>query len=233
MLASELVTKAWYFSGIVAREANTPNDTQSADGLSNLNSILASFGASGSGIPYTSHTTLNLTPSQQINDIEGLVRLDVLTFNLGHVRFTMKRDTQNNYFNVGRPENIDALPYEYYSERIKGGTRIYLYFFPMPGLILNMAGMYSLPSNLTPGSDLDVYFDRFYQDYLMFKLAERLCGFYDQPFPIKQQQELERYERAIKSMSPIDLSARTTNLFATNNPNAFYAQANFGQGWTP
>src|SRR3954468_1882003 len=116
MLASELITRAWYFSGIVGREANTPNDTQSADGLTNLNSILASFSASGSGIPYTSHTTLDLNPNQEINDIDDLVRLDVLTFNLGTVRFPMIRDTQNGYFNGGRPDNIEALPYHYYSE---------------------------------------------------------------------------------------------------------------------
>src|SRR4051812_19167307 len=129
MLASELITKAWYFSGIVSREANTPNDTQSADGLTNLNSILASFSTNASGIPYTTHTTLDLTPGQEINDIPDLIRLDVLTFNLGIVRYNLQRDIQNNYFGQSRPDNIEALPYQYYSERILGGTRIYLYFF--------------------------------------------------------------------------------------------------------
>lgn len=230
MKTSALITLAWYHSGIVPREAAQPSDTQSQDGLNLLNGFLASMGIDGQGIPYTTHAQINLITNQESYFVPNLVEVKALTFNLQNVRFSLIRDDCYTYFGRCRVNDILSLPYHYFDERQNGGTQLWFYFLPYQTLPLNITGRYTF-TPLRSGDELSATFDDWFVEFLKYKLAQRMCAFYDQPFPMLQQEILTELERRVNKVDPPDLKTRTLGMF-TNNNTINWGQANLGRGWT-
>ena len=232
MLVSQLITRAWFYTGIVQRESQTADDTQSEDGLIEFNSLLTKFNINGGVIPYLKHVDLPLITGQQIYEVPNLRRVDVLAYNLGDVRYALRGDNKNNYFGSVRVNNINSLPYQYYTENYVGGTRIYLYFLPIENLVLNITGIYGFPKVIF-STELDTVMDGFFQDYLVFKLAKRLCDFYLAPTPKGVQDELDDYEDNIEGLNPVDLTCNVKNMYSSSSGNNFWTWVNFNRGWIP
>lgn len=231
MLASELITQAWYFSGIVQREGEQPSDTQSADGLTQLNSLLSKFSIDGKGIPYTNHNVITLIAGQESYTVPNLIQIQALTYEIETVRYPLRQDSIYRYFGTSRANNIDSLSYHFYPQRILGGMQLWFYFLPYQDMPLNITGIYALTS-VDFSTNLDTLIDDFYQWYLVFKLAKRFCDFYGNELPQGSMTELNDYEKRIEGINPPDLTVRTVGLF--DNKNALsWAQVNLGRGWTP
>lgn len=231
MLASALITKAYYHSGIVPRQAAEPSDTQSKDGLDLLNELLASFAIDGKGLPYTTHAQITIQTGVESYFVPNLVEVQALTYLLQQVRFPLIRDSRTQYFGSCRVEDIESLPYHYFSERQNGGTQIWFYFLPNQPFVTNITGLYAF-SPLTFGDKLELVFDDYYVNYLMYRLAEKICAFYQMDFPEGTARELSRIESRINAVDPADLALTTIKPF-NSDKSINWGQVNLGRGWTP
>lgn len=229
MTVLELLIKAWKTSGIVAADSETPDSAQTADGLYLLNELLSEMAIDGKSIPYRTHATESLVAGQEKYPIDNLASIDALTYNDGEVRFSLVRDGVKKYFNTPRVDNISSLPSHYYAERQNGGTDIYLYFQPSKNFTLNISGLYYL-SSVTKATELDDAYDEFYQGYLRYKLAERMCELYNVPYPLERR--LEKLERKIDGLNSTDLLVRKSPLLKDGGFTN-YGYANFTTGWYP
>jgi len=109
--ALTLITRAWYLSGIVARNLETVSGDQITDGLFLLN-VLLDFKASDIRlIPYFTRYAGTFVIGQEKYNIPGLFHIETMTFNLGDVRYPMQSMTRDNYFGLGRVNNINSLPF--------------------------------------------------------------------------------------------------------------------------
>lgn len=229
MNTRELITEAWYTSGIVSRDLDNVSGSQAIDGLRHLNGLLSEKSMSTRYIPYYGHTQQTLTPGQEVYTFTNLVAVDTITFNIGSLRYALRRTTRRPYFGEGRVDNIDSLPYQYYFEREKDGGKIYLYFRPSEAFELKITGKFSL-TQVAIDDDLDLILDRFYQSYLIYQLAKRLCAFYNLPF--LHGSILKEIEEQIVDITPNDYSITKISTLK-KTPALNWADVNFPSGFRP
>ena len=86
----QLITRAYYLSGLVSRGLQTPTAEQIEDGLELLNDLLGFSGSDLTLIPYFSRYEFESVPGQEEYFISNLVNVETLTYNLGPARFSMK-----------------------------------------------------------------------------------------------------------------------------------------------
>lgn len=231
MLARKLISDSYFISGIVARDFETVSGSQVTDALDIINDIISEKSLSGEGIPYYSHLLLPLISGQEDYFVSGLIETEVVTYQLRNVRYTMIQATRNGYFNQARTLDTPSLPYTFYPEREKGGTRLYFYFLPTPNLTAEITGRFSL-SELALDTELNDIFDRFYISYLKYELAYRLANFFGYPFSPEDEKTRRKLEKKINRVTGIDTSIRKTSSFPSI-PNWNYAWSNLGRGYRP
>ncbi len=229
--ATELVSRAFYLSEIVSRDLETVSGSQSSDGLRMLNDLLDEKSMTGRYIPYYGHLSSSLIKGQQKYNFPGLIEVDAITFNIGDVRYAMQKAQRREYFGSNRVDNIESLPYQYYPERVLGGTDIYLYFSPADDYELKITGKLSL-LNVGPFSNLRDQIDGFYISYLTYDLAVRLCEYYSVPTPSDIQRRLQTIESQLVNVEPLDFRVNLISSFPTRGV-GMYGQANLGRGWLP
>jgi hypothetical protein len=232
MITDQLITNAYYLSNIVSRDEETVAGSQLADGLRMLNDILAEKSMSGRHIPYYGHASLDTVKGQEEYDVSGLIVTDAVTFNIGEVRYSMRRRHRKFYFGSPRVDNIESLPYSYHAERIKGGTRLYLYFLPVDVFEVNITGKFAL-TQLAADDELSDTLDNYYVSYLTYKLAKRLCDFYDITFSQQKMQTLMEIEDQLNDVSPQDLSIKKMSTLTNKVTGYNWADVNIGRGWRP
>ena len=76
---TELISKAWTLSGIVAAQAETVSGDQLKDGLEHLNDFLALQNANARMIPYTHVEHLVCIPNSEELFVKHLLIIDALT----------------------------------------------------------------------------------------------------------------------------------------------------------
>jgi hypothetical protein len=231
MKTRELVTNAYYFSGIVARNFQQVDGQQITDGLRLLNILLSEKTISGRFIPYYGHLTIPCVIGQQAYEVDNLISVDALTFNIDDVRFPMIEDQRRQYWATGRVDNIEALPYHYYLERIKGGLKIYLYFLPQDTYPLNITGKFAL-GDVTLDQDIDDELDEYYINYLEYSLAKQICIFNKIAVPLDVRDVIARYELQLSDLNPIDFTINKISTLTKNN-NISWSDVNLGRGWRP
>ena len=122
--ARELISKAYYLSGIVSKRLQTVGGEQINEGLELLNELLSVEGVTGSLIPYFKEHDLTAVAGQELYFIPNLIQVETLTFNIGTVRYSMQPRGRVDYFGSGRVDNINSLPYDWHVERTKGGMKL-------------------------------------------------------------------------------------------------------------
>ena len=229
--AQQLITKAFFISGIAGHDFQTVTGPQLAYGLGALNDIIDDKQIETDMIPYT--TTLydfNSVPGQEMYFIPGLVQVDTLCFFIDTIRYSMSEVGRDVYFGSSRANNIDSLPVTFHAERCFNGTNIFLYFYPNIAYPMQLLGLFKL-NEVTFNQDLSLTIERFYINYLGYSLANRLCIEYGYTIPQDVKMQLEWYEMNIsKRSAPMDLKAKTINMFAPGNTIS-YAQVNLGGGF--
>ncbi len=229
--ARMLITRAYYLSQIVSRQLQTVSGEQIDDGLFLLNALLEFKATDLREIPYFKRDELTLVAGQGEYFIENLLYVDALTYNIGTVRYPMRQLTRKEFFDTGRVDNIQSLPFSYRPEREKGGMRVYLYFLPAGDYVLKLSGKFGLTA-VTLDTDLSLYYDGFYIEFLRYQLAEYICSDYGATFPDESKAQLRVMSHKILDVSPPDLSIQKTTFFSGRSPWDWQA-INLSKGWFP
>lgn len=150
---SNLITDAYYASGIVSREFETVSGQQMALGLSVLNNILSDKAIEKDMIPYYTKYTFNVVSGQESYFIPKLEQLDTLVFYLNTVRYQMRQVSRIPFRGSSRADNVKSLPFNWNLERCLGGSLLSLYFFPDKNYPLEAWGLFRL-SEVSMNQDL-------------------------------------------------------------------------------
>lgn len=227
---TQLITGAYYSSGIVSRDFETVSGGQVGDGLLWLNDIITEKDVDQAMIPYESTYTDVFVTDVEIYTIPNLIQIDTLVFYLDQVRYAMKYEKRNAYFGSSRVENIQTLPFEWYFERQFGGGNLYIYFKPDRAYPFEVHGTFRLQT-VALGQDLSLTIDQFYRTYLRYALADRICSEYNQTTPPNVMRQLSKYESWINKKSRV-LDLRLQKVSTLQRRGSFnYAFINLGKGW--
>jgi hypothetical protein len=230
--AQTLVTRAWYLSGIVARNLQTVTGDQITDGLFLLNAILDWKQIQTDLIPYWTYVT-NLTtiPNQETYFLPNILEIETVTFNIDVVRYPMDYTTHSIYFGSGRVDNISTLPFNWTWNRSLGGGTLYLYFLPdgfYPLKIFCKMGL----QEVTLQEDMLSVYDPSYIEYLRYSLAQYMCSEYGVLFNPESAKILQSIERTLMYVTPPDLSRRSVSIL-TKGSGINWGDVNIGRGWRP
>lgn len=231
-LASNLITDAYYLSGIVSRDFETPTAAQISDGLLRLNEVIADRTIDEGTIPYTQKYEVNATPGTSEYFIADLIDIDVFVFYIDSVRYQTNNQQRQDYFGSFRPTDIQSLPWNWHFEREFGGGRLFLYFTPDQAYPLEIWGTFRL-SSVTLYQDLSLTLDQFYTNFLQNLLVERLCLWNSYNVPSNVKMQLEKYYQWIsKNTNVMDL--RQQKLSSLGGGQVInYGIVNLSNGWLP
>ncbi len=207
---TELITKAWNLSGIVAAQAETVSGDQLKEGLDHLNDFLALQNANSRIIPHTRVQQLTCVAHSEELFVEHLLSLDSLTLTEEKPSCYLLQSLpllgRKDYFNQNYPSFLRF----YHLEKTKGGSLLFLSPTPDKAYSLKLVGKFGL-TEVNPNDDLSAIFDRDYLLYLRYGLADYLCDLYNHPFSAKGK--LKEIERRLLDASPLDLSMEKISMF--------------------
>lgn len=230
---TQLITRSYYLSGVVARDFQTVSGSQINDGLQMLNALLDVKTAQQRFIPYFTIYDFVTVIGQEVYNIANLISIESLTFAIEPVRYSLRRAERKEYFATPRVNNIETLPYQYHIERAVKGANVYLYFIPQSVYDMVLVGKFSL-GDVTLDQNLETTLDLFYIEYLRYALAEYICNEYNRTYQPQNAAKLLEYENMITDVSPLDLSmTKMSNMQQGSSMMDIYAQANLGKGWVP
>lgn len=256
--AQQLITRAWYLSGIVARNLQVSTGDQIYDGLQMLNDLLNFKQIETDLIPYWQYITFDCVPQQEFYFLPNVAELELSTFNIGVVRYPMISTTRTNYFGSSRVDNIYTLPFSWNYDRGVGGGTFGMYFIPdqdypvkikakiflvdvslttdLQDVTASFVNTYSVPNYTTYtfiNNSIQGY-DTAYIEYLRYSLAKYMCSEYGVGFNPESEKILLSYQRKLMYMSPPDLSNKKVSvLTADRAPGYSWADVNLGKGWRP
>ena len=229
--ARMLITRSYYLSQVVSRQLQTVDGEQIQDGLYLLNALFSFKSTDLREIPYFKRDEVTLVAGTGEYFIEDLLYVDAMTYNIGTVRYPMSQLSRKEFFDTGRVDNIQSLPFSYRPEREKGGMRVYLYFLPQGDYILKLSGKFGL-TEVTLDTDLSLIYDGFYIEFLRYQLAEYICSEYGATFPDESKAQLRTMELKVLDVSPADLTVQKTTFFSTRSPWDWQA-INLSKGYFP
>lgn len=226
----QLVTNAYYESGIVSRGFETVGGQQATDGTQFLNEIIADKTLDKGLIPYYLEYDFAAVIGQEKYFIPNLISVDTFVFFINTVRYQTQNRGRRDYFGTSRANNIQSLPGSWHLERCYGGANLYIYFLPDQNFPLTLWGLFRLAS-VVINQDLSLTLDQFYINYLKFELAVRLCDEYNYAVPPGVMRQFTKYEDNMKKRSgPLDLQLiKLSSLQKRGGIN--YGQVNLGHGW--
>lgn len=244
--AQTLITRSWYLSGIVARNAQTVSGDQIKDGLMLLNALLDFKQIEVDLVPYYTYIELEATPNTEFYFLPNVSQIESITFNIQDVRYPMDYTSRRNYYGSGRVDNISTLPFNWNFNRDLGGGYLALYFKPESNYPLKMMVKLflvdvELQTDLTNISSTLPYtfinsnnqgYDTSYIEYLRYALAQFMCSEYGIIFNPESAAILKKYERKLMYMGSPDLSMIKTSIL-TQGTGINYGDVNIGKGWRP
>jgi len=209
----QLINRAFYLSQVVSRSLETVSGEQVSDGLYLLNALIDFKNTDLRLIPYFQKYNFNAVIGQEKYTIPNLLYVDSLTFNIGDVRYSMFDQSRKQYFASPRVDNITALPFSYRCERDLDGMNIYLYFLPQDTYVMTLMGKFGLTEvDLT--TDLLLYYDAYYVEYLRYSLARQICGEYGSTFPDASEKQFQEIQKKLMDVSPADLAITKQTFFS-------------------
>lgn len=230
---TELITKAFYLSGVSSREFQTVSGDQLGEGLGLLNDVLADKTVENNLIPYYKSANFVTVPGQQGYVIADLIEVDTLTFIKSTVRYSCIKVNRDKYFGSNRAMDITSLPITFHCEREFGGAQIYLYFNPDEAYTMELWGQFRLDS-VVNNQDLSLTIDRFYINFLKYQVAERICHEYNYAIPVGVSEQLTKYNYFISKKSGLlDLTQQTITTLGDKPFGMNYGIANLSGGWIP
>lgn len=231
-LTSNLISDAYYLSGIVSRDFETVTGSQTTDGLRLLNDVLADRTIDEATIPYTDRINFPAIAAQSEYVIPNLIDIDVFTFFIQGIRYQTRNQQRNEFFGSFRATQIQSLPWNWHFERQFNGGTLFLYFIPDIAYPLEIWGSFRL-SSVTLFQDLSLTLDQFYTNFLQYLLAGRLCEFFSYNVPANVTKQLDKYFKWITNTTNV-LDLRQQKLSSLSGGEAInYAIVNLSGGWLP
>ena len=230
-IASDLISKAWNLSGIVAKDLQKPSGSQMTNGLFLLNEILEFSASDLHIIPYWTRATLTMLQNVELYYVPNLYAVELLTFNIGPVRYSMEEQSRYQYFATGRVDNLSTLPSQFHVERVKGGSNIYIYPIPQQTYASNYSGKFGL-TDITLTTNMLTVYDSFYCTYLRYALASYMCDDYNIEMPPGTAKKLQEIILKLTDTSPPDLSMQKLSSFRGDDF-INYGDVNIGHGHRP
>ena len=149
---TNLVTDAFFISGIVSRDFERPTGAQFEVGLNVLNNILADKTVESDMIPYYTKYSFNAIAGVETYFIPNLEAVDTLVFFLDGVRYQM-REIDRIQFRGSPRAKVSSLPFNWNLEKCFGGALISLYFFPDKSYPMELWGLFRM-AQVTFNQDL-------------------------------------------------------------------------------
>jgi hypothetical protein len=228
----QVISNAYYTSGIVGREFETVSGQQLSDGVNELNFVIDSTVSDKAMVPYYTFLDFTAIIGQESYFIPNLIEVETLTFLIDTIRYSMRPNGRITYFGDPRANQILSLPFNYHVERGLGGATIWMYFLPVSAFPMRIWGLFR-QTEYNYNDDMSVTLDLFYIDYLRFRLAQRLCHVYGYSVSPGITENLIRLETSIEKRSgPMDLKLQVASTLDNYNNGVNYALANLGRGWT-
>jgi hypothetical protein len=231
MTAQQLITRSWYLSGIVARNAQTVSGDQNTDGLILLNALLDFKTIETDLIPYWTYYEFDAVAGQEAYFLENVYEIESATFNIDVVRYPMDYVSRRTYFGSSRVDNIETLPFNWTFNREVGGGTFYMYFLPQSNYPVKIMAKFGL-QNVSLNTDMTEVYDPAYVEYLRYALAEYMCSEYGILFNPESQQILKSMKRTLMYISPPDLSMIKSSVL-TQCSGINFGDVNIGKGWRP
>lgn len=229
---SNLISDAYYLSGIVSRDFETVTGAQTTDGLRLLNQIIADRTVDEGTIPYTNTLSMAAIPGQDTYFIPNLIDIEVFTFFIQSIRYQTRNQQRQDFFGSFRAMNIQSLPWNWHFERAFNGGNLSLYFVPDTNFPLEIRGTFRLTS-VTLFQDLSLTLDPFYTNFLLYLLAERLCNFNSYMVPADVAIQLKKYYKWINNSTNV-MDLRQQKLSSLSGGETInYAIVNLSGGWLP
>lgn len=229
--ALQLITRAYYLSQVVSRELQIVTGGQVTDGLYLLNAILDFKGSDLREIPYYQEYIFNSVQGQAMYFVPNLLAVDTMTFNIGDVRYALEDESRVKFFGPYRLDGIQSLPYQYRMERTQGGMNVYIYFVPASIYVMKIWGKFAF-TEVTLNTDMSLYFDPYYLEFLRHQLVPWICNEYGATVPDGVMKNLSILEKKVMDVSPPDLSLRNRNYFG-RGITLNWAVLNLSGGWVP
>lgn len=151
--ANQLISDAFYASGVVSREFETVDGVQSTDGLKWLNEIIEEKTVDLSLVPFETKYSFTSSIGQESYYIPGLSKINTIVFYKESVRYSLTYDKRNEYFGAPRVDDINSLPFVWYFERQFGGGNLYIYFTPDQAYPIEIHGIFRM-EEVEAGDDL-------------------------------------------------------------------------------
>lgn len=227
----QLITDAYYLSGIVSNGLQSVSGGQLNDGLRALNAVIAVKTANSKLIPYFKEYDFVAVVGQERYFVPNLLEIETFTFFIGPVRYSTSYIPRRRYQGSGRVENIQSLPFDWYFERQKGGGTLFVYFLPSQEFPMQIWGKFSL-SSVVLNQDLELTLDNFYIEYLRYALAEYICSNYNRTFQPQSAAKLREYENVLITISPPDLTLTKVSSLR-GGPALNWGDVNVGMGYRP
>jgi hypothetical protein len=232
-----LISDAYYLSGITSRGLQTLTEQQVTDGLNRLNGFLQIKGSETKQIQYYTVYNSNFIAGQEIYFIPNLIEIDTFTFFLQNpvepgqnaVRFELEHLSRYEYFAYPRPENVETIPYSWHMERTMGGCNVYVYFIPNINYNYQITGKFAL-ANVTINQDLSTVYDGWYLEYMRYGLAMYLCEWNGIKAPASIQKTFSEMEASLTTLSPYDFTLRKMAYFRTGG-GLTWGDVNYAHGW--
>ena len=230
--AQQLITEAWYRSGIVARNNQTLLGDQLSVGLTLLNEILDFQTIDHDLIPFwTYDQSITCVPNQETYFIPNCLAVESVTFNIDQVRYPMDSVSRRTYYGSARVDNISSLPFSWNFNRTKGGGDLALYFLPQSNYPLNIMGKFGLV-DVSLNTDMSTQYEGNYISYLKFYLARYMCSEYGVMLNPETANLLKSLIRKLMYVSPPDLSMVKTSILQQGS-GINYGDVNIGMGYRP
>jgi hypothetical protein len=246
--AQTLITRAWYLSGIVARNLQVVTGDQLTDGLTLLNALLDFKQVETDLIPYYQYIEFAAVPNQEYYFLPYVASIESLTFNIDVVRYPMDSITRRKYYGSSRVDNISTLPFGWNYNRALGGGNLALYFlpesnYPLKAMVKIFLTDVSLTTDMTNISETVPYtfinssnqgYDTGYMEYLRYALAQYMCSEYGILFNPESEKILTAMKRKLMYIEPPDLSMKKSSILNSDQYTGLnWGDINIGRGWRP
>jgi hypothetical protein len=150
---NQLISDAYYASGVVSKEFETVSGGQFSDALQWVNDIISDKDVNQSMVPYETTYTFTANIGQEKYFIPNLISIDTIVFYKDTVRYALTYTKRNAYFGSPRVQNINSLPFDWYFERQTNGGNLFIYFNPDQTYPFEIHGVFR-PNPLRLGQDL-------------------------------------------------------------------------------
>lgn len=230
MKSFEIIKRALTLSNIISSVEK--DSDQETDGLFWLNQIIQEKIFRPDFVPYIQTITRDTEANIEKYTFLNIASVDTLCFYMNGVRYSLGYPkTNEEYFGVNRLNYLSTLPVIWTCRKISGGVDIYIYPLPSQVYTLELTCR-MMPLNLTMDTEMDDFFDQYYQVFLTFELAEMICISNKISLPPSTKEKLLEMRKTIKQNSPLKTNVLyTSSLSKSGYIN--YAEFNLGRGWYP